>query len=54
MKEPEKPAEAAEEEGAEAVATGVEGSTPTTEDDKKEGDKKDKKESEEKTPTEKK
>ena len=54
MKEPEKPAEAAEEEGAEAVAAGAEGSAPTTEDDKKEGDKKDKKESEEKTPTEKK
>ena len=54
MKEPEKPAEAAEgEETAENVAAeGTEGKTPATENDKKEGDKKEG--AEKKAPTEKK
>ena len=40
MKEPEKPAEAVAEEGAETAAEGTEGATPAAEGEKKEGDKK--------------
>ena len=59
MKEPEKPAEAAEgEEGAEVTAEGAEGTTTPAEGDKKEGDKKEGEEkkapAEKKAPTEKK
>jgi len=52
MKEPEKPAEAVAEEGAETAVEGTEGATPAAEDEKKESDKKEAEEK--KAPVEKK
>ena len=52
MKEPEKPAEAVAEEGAETAAEGTEGATPAAEGEKKESDKKE--DEEKKAPVEKK